>query len=50
MGKSEYYTAKGGRRAPTVCLGCHKPIVYGERCPTCATLVRAKAAKRRRKR
>jgi hypothetical protein len=50
MGKGEYYTAKGGRRAPAVCLGCHKPIVYGERCAACATQVRIKAAKRRRRR
>jgi hypothetical protein len=47
MGKSEYYTAKGGRRAPTVCLGCHKPIVFGERCPPCAHEVKVKAVKGR---
>jgi hypothetical protein len=32
------------------CLGCHRPIVYGDRCPDCQRLVRTRAAKRRRKR
>jgi hypothetical protein len=32
------------------CLGCYRPIVYGDRCPPCAQLVRTRAAKRRRRR
>jgi hypothetical protein len=32
------------------CMGCQRPIVYGDRCPPCAQLVRTRAAKRRRRR
>jgi hypothetical protein len=32
------------------CIGCKARILYGERCPPCATEVRVKAAKRRRRR
>jgi hypothetical protein len=32
------------------CVGCHRTIFYGERCPPCARMVKLKAAKRRRKR
>jgi rRNA maturation endonuclease Nob1 len=43
---------QGNGRHPTPprCIGCHRRIVYGDRCPDCAHLVRVKAAKRRRKR
>jgi hypothetical protein len=39
---------RGGKRRH--CLGCDRPIVYGDRCPPCASLVRIRAAKRRRHR
>jgi hypothetical protein len=54
MGKSrKYYAAPAlgrGKRNPPFCLGCHKRIFFGERCPPCATQVRINAAKRRRRR
>ena len=52
MGKSGvYYIAPtGARRAPISCIGCKRRIVYGDRCPPCAQLVRTRAAKRRRRR
>ena len=39
-----------GKRSPPLCLGCGKRIFFGERCPPCATEVRVRAAKRRRRR
>jgi hypothetical protein len=31
------------------CLGCHQPIMYGDRCAPCANLARAQAVNRKRK-
>ena|GEM_PF-3315194 len=41
--------AKGGRR-PARCIGCQRPIMYGDRCPACANQARARAVNRKRKR
>jgi rRNA maturation endonuclease Nob1 len=32
------------------CIGCHKPIVYGDRCPRCQRITQIRAATRRRRR
>jgi hypothetical protein len=52
MGKSGavWAVVNNAKRSPPGCLGCGKRIYFGERCPPCATEVRVKAAKRRRKR
>ena len=52
VGKSNaYYCAPtGARRGPWQCIGCKKPITYGDRCPPCEQAVRTRAAKRRRRR
>jgi hypothetical protein len=41
---------RGPRGGPHKCLGCHRPIIYGDRCRACATEARVKADKQRRRR
>jgi hypothetical protein len=31
------------------CRGCHRPIVYGDRCPDCVAQARAQAINRKRR-
>jgi hypothetical protein len=52
MGKSGavWTVVNNAKRGPPSCIGCGKRIVYGDRCPPCATELRIRAAKRRRKR
>jgi hypothetical protein len=53
MGKSGgrvlYRPSKRGRRRRG-CFDCHRPIVYGDRCPECVAKARAQAIDRKRKR
>jgi hypothetical protein len=51
VGKStSYYTAPiGAKRRPPVCLGCHGPVMYGDRCPPCEQDLRERVIKRKRR-
>jgi hypothetical protein len=50
MGKSgHYYVApQGARRGPERCVGCKKPIVYGDRCEACKRELRRRVARKPR--
>jgi hypothetical protein len=50
MGKSTayYHAPTGARKSPAFCLGCGKPIKFGERCPPCASELRRRTTTRRR--
>jgi hypothetical protein len=51
MGRTVAHWAmpRGPRGGPHKCLGCHVPIVYGERCPECANQAAAQAVNRERR-
>jgi hypothetical protein len=50
VGKSSaYYSApQGARRQPWSCVGCKKPIVWGDRCEACKKELRRRVARKRR--
>jgi hypothetical protein len=37
-----------GRSGPASCLGCHRPIVYGDRCPPCQRKLRQRRKRKPR--
>jgi hypothetical protein len=47
--KHHIIIAQGNGRAPRpVCLSCHRPIVYGDRCPDCQRKLRQRLVQRRK--
>jgi hypothetical protein len=40
---------KRGSKGRHGCFDCHRPIVYGDRCPDCAQQARAQAVNRKRR-
>jgi hypothetical protein len=48
MGKSAAYWRAPRLATPTQCLGCHKPIVYGDRCQRCQQELRQRRKRKPR--
>ena len=48
MGKHHFRAAVAFGRGHSRCLGCQRPIVYGERCPDCASELRKRKRRKQR--